>query len=135
MGVESVDALLGEVDKAMATVKMAKYVGYIHKNGDKEEAVKLAGIILPDLIALKDIVPTMKEKVAAVQADIPNIAKDNPKAALAAPKALAGALTNIGKLPGDLAGAVKAVTPLAKGSAAAAKDMAADKVQKAAGGK
>lgn len=135
IGVESVDSLTAEVDRAVAAVKTARYVGYLHKNGQQEEAVKLAGIVLPELINLKDIVPTLKEKVAAVQADVPNIAKENPKAALQAPKILGATLTNIGKLPADLGGAVKAVTPLAKGSAGAAKDMAGDAMKKKAGGK
>ncbi len=134
-GLESVDALLNEVNKVMGTVKMAKYVGHLHKTGDKDQATELASIILPDLINLKDIVPTLQEKLAAVQADLPNLAKENPKAALSAGKPIAATVKNIAKLPGDLAGALKAITPLAKGSVDAAKDMAADKVKDAAGGK
>lgn len=129
-GIESVDSLTTEVYKAAGAIKMARYVGYLHKNGDQEEAVKLAGILLPELVNLKEIANTMKEKVAAVQGEL---AKD-PKQLLQAKPAL-GVLTVVPKLPADLAGAMKAVTPLAKGSGAAAKDMATDAVKKKAGGK
>lgn len=128
IGLDSVDELLGEVTKAQALVKMAKYVGYLHKSGDKEQAKELAGIILPDLIALKEIVPTLQEKLQAVQADLPNIAKESPTLILPAGKALTQTVGHLGKIPGDIPGALAAVVPLAKGAPAAAKTMAVDAV-------
>lgn len=114
--------------KAQALIKMANYVGYIHRAGEKDEAKELAGIILPDLIKLKDIVPTLQEKLGALQAELPNVAKSNPKLLLPATKAVGQTVAALGKVPGELPGAMKAVVPLAKGAPAAAKTMAVDKV-------
>jgi|GEM_PF-4038975 len=136
VGLESVDALLGEVEKAQALIKMAKYVGHIHKAGQKDEAKEIAGIILPDLIALKDIVPTLQEQLAKLQAELPQVAKDNPKLLLPATKAVGQTVAALGKVPADIPGAMKAVVPLAKGAPAAAKTMAVEAVEeKVTGGK
>jgi hypothetical protein len=127
-GIKSLDELTGEVYKATGAIKMARYAGYLNQNGNKEEAVAVAQAVLPELVALKDIVPTMQEKVAAVKAEI----TADPKLALKAKPAL-NVLTVLPKLPADLAGAIKAAGPLAKGAAGAAVDQAVDTVKDAAG--
>ena len=121
-GIESLDALTGEVYKAAGAIKMARYAGYLNKNGSKDEAVTIAQAVLPELVALKDIVPTLQEKVEKVKAEV----MADPKQALKAKPAL-GVLAVIPKLPADLVGATKAVGPLAKGAAGAAVDTAKDK--------
>jgi len=135
IGLASLDELLAEVWKAQGLIKMAKYVGHIHKEGNKDDAKHIAGIILPDLVKLKDILPTLQEKLAAVQADLPNIAKDNPALIIPAGKAITQTIANLGKLPADLPGALAAVVPLVKGAPAAAKTMAVDAVEDAVTGK
>lgn len=125
-GIESLDGLTGEVYKAAGAIKMARYIGWMNQNGQKEEAVELAKILLPELIALKEIVPTLQEKVSTVKAEI----TADPKLALKAKPAL-GVLAVIPTLAKDLPGALKAIGPLAKGAGGAAVDMAVDKAKEA----
>lgn len=125
-GIKSLDELTGEIYKAAGAIKMARYIGWLNKNGQKEEAVKLAQSLLPELVALKDIVPTLQGKVDAVKAEI----TADPKLALKAKPAL-GVLTVIPTLAKDLPGALKAIGPLAKGAAGAAVDMAVDSAKDA----
>lgn len=125
-GIESVDGLTTEIYKAAGAVKMARYIGWMNQNGQKEEATALAKDLLPELIALKDIVPTLQEKVTTVKGEITS----DPKLALKAKPAL-GVLAVIPTLAKDLPGAVKAVGPLAKGAGGAAVDMAVDKAKDA----
>ena len=125
-GIESLDALTGEIYKAAGSIKMARYIGWMNSNGQKDDAVKLAQGLLPELVALKDIVPTLQEKVEKVKAEI----TADPKLALKAGPGLS-VLAVIPQLPKDLPGALKAIGPLAKGAAGAAVDKAADTVKDA----
>lgn len=125
-GIESLDALTGEIYKAAGAIKMARYIGWMNSNGQKDDAVKLAQTLLPELIALKDIVPNLQKQVDKVKAEI----TADPKLALKAKPAL-GVLAVIPTLAKDLPGALKAIGPLAKGAAGAAVDKAADTVKDA----
>ena len=116
IGAKPIDSLVGEIDRAVALIKMARYVGYLDKNGEQAEAAKLAKIIAPELIALKDLVPTLKDKVAKVQARLPKIIEKNPTIALKAPGVLKDLLVDIATITKDLPGAIKAIKPLAKGA-------------------
>ena len=116
VGAKPIDNLVGEIDRAVALIKMARYVGYLDKNGEKAEAAKLAKVIVPELVALKDLVPTLQDKVGKVQAKLPKIIEKNPSIALKAPGILKDLLVDIATITKDLPGAIKAVKPLAKGA-------------------
>ncbi len=116
VGAKPIDNLLGEVDRAVALIKMSRYIGYLNSNGQKDEAVKLAKVVAPELKALKDLVPTLKQKASNVQSKLPKIIEKNPAIALKAPGIVKNLLADIATITKDLPGAVKAVGPLAKGS-------------------
>jgi hypothetical protein len=116
VGAKPIDNLIGEVDRAVALIKMARYIGYLDKNGKQDEAAKLAKVVVPELIALKELVPTLKDKVGAVQSRLPKIIEKNPSIALKAPGILKDLLVDIATIGKDLPGAIKAVKPLAKGA-------------------
>ena len=116
VGAKPIDNLLGEVDRAVALIKMARYIGYLNQNGQKDEAVKLAKVVAPELRALKDLVPTLKQKASNVQSKLPKIIEKNPSVALKAPGIVKNLLADIATITKDLPGALKAIGPLAKGS-------------------
>jgi len=126
LGITKVDELMAEIYKVQATVKMAKYVGYLHKDGQKDEATALASSLLPELIALKDVVTNVQEKLAALQADIQNVLKENPTQIPKVGKLLAVSATSLTKTVADLPGVIVAITPIAKGAVGAAKEMAVE---------
>ena len=116
MGAKPIDSLLAEVDRAAALIKMARYIGYLDKNGQKDEAAKLAKVVAPELKALKDLVPTIKQKATNVQSKLPKIIEKNPTIALKAPKVVTSIISDLATITKDLPGAIKAVVPLAKGA-------------------
>lgn len=116
VGAKPIDNLLAEVDRAVALIKMARYIGYLDKNGQKAEAAKLAKVVAPELKALKDLVPTIQQKATNVQNKLPKIIEKNPSVALKAPKVVTSILSDLATITKDLPGAIKAVVPLAKGA-------------------
>ncbi len=127
IGVKKVDSLSLSVAKVSATVRLAKYTGYINKT-DKAAATKLGGILLPKLRALETEAPALLEKAQALAADSATLIQDNPSQALAIPKALGSLTTNMAKAAADIPGALTAIVPIAKGAAAAAVADVAGKV-------
>jgi hypothetical protein len=116
VGAKPIDNLTAEVDRAVATIKMARYIGYLDKNGQQAEAAKLAAVIAPELIALKDLVPTLKKKASNVQSKLPTIIQKNPSLATKAPGLIKDLIVDIATITKDLPGAIKAIKPLAKGA-------------------
>jgi len=128
-GIKDVDAFVAEVNKAAATVRMAKYVGHLQKS-DEAAASDLGGKLLPKLIALKDSIKNIQEKGQ-------NLAKD-PKALASSPMeipkaigAIAGTVPTLAKIVGDLPGAIASLKSVAGGAAGAAVKGAVDKAKDA----
>ena len=116
VGAKPIDNLLGEVDRAVALIKMARYIGYLDKNGESAQAAKLAKVVAPELVALKDILPTLQQKASKVQSRLPDIIQKNPSIALQAPGIIKDVITDLATITKDLPGAIKAIKPLAKGA-------------------
>ena len=116
VGAKPIDNLMGEVDRAVAIIKMARYIGYLDKNGQQAEAAKLAAAVAPELIALKELVPTLKKKASNVQSKLPTIIQKNPSLATKAPGLVKDLIVDIATITKDLPGAIKAIKPLAKGA-------------------
>jgi hypothetical protein len=134
MGIENVDKVLGGVSKIDAALTMANYIGQLHKDGKQDEAKELASELLPVLIKLKDEVQAIKEGIDGIKADPASLAKDDPMKVPAIVKGAGAAAAQLPSLITELPKAVSAVTPLAKGAAAAGVNMATDAAKDAAGG-
>jgi len=131
IGVKKIDKLSMKVAKMSATVRLAKYTGYINKT-DKAAASKLGGILLPKLQALQEDGQKLVEEIQGLVADPAALVQENPTAALKIPGALGKLATNSVKAVGDIPGALTAVVPIAGGAAAGAIAGAAAKVGDAA---
>ena len=117
IGVKQVDEMNLSVAKVSATLRLAKYTGYINKT-DKAAAAKLGGILLPKLRALETEAPALLNEVETLTAESANLISDNPTQALAIPKALGSLTTNLTKAVASIPGALTAIVPIAKGAAA-----------------
>jgi hypothetical protein len=133
MGIENVDKVLGGVSKIDAALKMANYIGTLHKDGKKDEAKTLASALLPELVKLKDEVKGIKEGIEGIKADPDSLAKDDKMKGLAIAKGAVAAAAQLPSLISDLPKAVSAIKPLAGGAAGAAVNAAKDKAGDAAG--
>lgn len=131
-GNENVDKVLGGVNKIDAALTMASYIGKLHKEGKSDEATKLASALLPELMKLKGEVEAIKKGIDGIKADPASVASDP----MQVPAILKGTGAAAAALPGlitELPKAVSAVTPLAKGAAAAGVNAATDAAKGAAG--
>lgn len=118
-GIEPIDELLNEVAKIQAAVKMAKYVGYLNKNGEGDKAQKYAKPTLDALMELQNAQDGLMEKVQGLQSD-PAALVSSPTQI---PKAVSSLTSILGQIPqvfADIPGAISAVKPLASGAAAGA---------------
>ena len=120
-GIEPIDDLLNEVAKVQAAVKMAKYVGYLNKNGDSAKAQQYAKPTLDALMDLQNAKDGIMEKLAGLQKD-PAALVSSP---MEIPKAASSLASIAGQIPqvfADLPGAITSVKPLAEGAAGGAID-------------
>ncbi len=119
IGVKKIDDLSLNVAKMSATVRLAKYTGYINKT-DKAAATKLGGLLLPKLQGLKADGEALVAEIQGLVADPAALIQENPAAALKIPGALGKLAANSAKTVGDIPGALTAIAPIAKGAAAGA---------------
>jgi hypothetical protein len=136
-GIAPVNEVVEQVMRVQAAVRMASYVGELHKNGDKEKAAELAIPTVEVLASLKDAVQDIQAAAEKVIATPPQELVESPADALKVPKAVGVLSAAVGQLPqlaSDLPNAISALGPLTGAAAAGAVDMATEAAQDAVEG-
>lgn len=124
-GIAEFDAVINEVVRVQAAVKMARYLGELYDAGEAEKAERYAAPTLEALIALKDTKENIMARIQALQGVDPKTllspeALKNPAELLQAGQAVAQLGRVAAQVPGifaDIPGAIQSLKPLLKDGA------------------